>query len=131
MSNNGYTEQWLADYQARRRGLKIEIVDSPKANKYSAIKTEVDGIVFDSKKEATQYQVLKLRERAGEISGLVLQPKYPLVVNDMTVATYIADFAFFENSKLIVADAKGCKTPVYRIKKKLMRAIYGIEVLEL
>lgn len=127
---SGYTEEWLRDYQAKRRGLKIEIVDSPKPNKYSAIKTEVDGIIFDSKREATRYQDLRYRQAAGEISDLKLQVSYPLVVNGVKIATYRADFEYLEGEQKITEDAKGCKTPTYRIKKKLMLAIYGIEIRE-
>jgi len=117
-------------------------------NKYNAKKTVVDGITFDSKKEAKRYQELKLLERAGEIDNLELQPVYQLTVASMnsdqfsTVGKYIADFRY---SKMdygikypgldrciikVVEDVKGVKTPLYRLKKKLMKAIYGIDILE-
>lgn len=112
-----------------------------KQNKYRATKTEVDGIVFDSKKEAARYQQLKLMERAGEIHGLVLQPTYVLNVNGSKICSYKADFFYklVERDKTglttgylrhIVEDVKGMKTPVYNLKKKLMKAIHGIEITE-
>jgi hypothetical protein len=67
-------------------------------SKYAAIPTIVDGIRFASKKEARRYTELKLLERAGEITCLELQPKFPCVVNGKKVCTYIADFAYLDDS---------------------------------
>lgn len=101
-------------------------------NKYRNKKTEVDGIVFDSKKEARRFSELKLLERANEILGLECQVKYPLIVNGSVVASYIADFVYRDNRKnrVIVEDCKGVRTPVYRLKAKLMKALHGIEIFE-
>jgi len=99
-------------------------------NKYRAKKTTVDGIKFDSKKEAARYRDLKLLEKAGEITDLELQPKYDLIVNDTKCGFYKADFRYIENGKEVVEDVKGMKTPVYNIKKKLIKAIYGIIIFE-
>lgn len=94
--------------------------------KYGNIKTIVDGIKFDSKKEAKRYGELKLMEKAGEISVLRLQVKFIL-----SVCTYVADFVYYDKTKhLIVEDCKGVKTPVYRLKKKMMKHELGIEILE-
>jgi hypothetical protein len=101
-------------------------------NKYRNIKTTVDGFVFDSKKEAARYQELKLMLRAGEIDCLDLQPKFVINVNEQRICTYIADFQYddLRNDKTVVEDAKGVLTPAYRLKKKLMKAVHGIEVQE-
>lgn len=99
-------------------------------NKYRAIKTIVDGIKFDSKKEARRYQELKLMEKSGSITNLELQPRYDLKVNLVKCGFYKADFRYFENGKEVVEDVKGMKTPAYNLKKKLIKAIYGIEILE-
>ncbi len=94
-------------------------------NKYKAIKTEVDGITFASKREARYYADLKLLERAGEITHLELQPKFPLVVNGKKVCTYIADFMFRDkDGQLKVWDVKGVITPTFQIKRKLTEALY-------
>ena len=100
--------------------------------KYGAKRTEVDGIVFASRSEARRYQELRLLQAAGEISGLELQVKYPLVVNGVKIADYVADFRYYEDEgdTLIVEDRKGMRTPVYRLKAKLMRAVHGIEIRE-
>ncbi len=107
-----------------------------KQSKYSAIRTVVDGVTFASRREARVYSELKMRERAGEISELTLQPRYPLTVCGVVVATYVGDFRFYQRGgvdgwTLVVADAKGFKTPMYRLKKKLMHAVHGIDILEL
>jgi len=102
-------------------------------HKYHARKTEVDGIVFDSKKEAERYRQLLLLQRAGEITGLQIQVPYVLIEKSKYGKTikYIADFVYREkNGEQIVEDTKGVKTPVYRLKKRLMAEIYGIEIRE-
>lgn len=103
-------------------------------SKYRNRKTEVDGILFDSRKEATRYGALKLAERAGMVRDLKLQVPFKLEVNGVLVCTYKADFVYEDKFgsqwKRIVEDCKGYQTPVYRLKKKLMRAIHGIEIRE-
>jgi hypothetical protein len=100
-------------------------------SKYNAKRTEVDGIVFHSRAEAARYGELKLAQKAGAISGLALQVRYPLTVNGVKVADYVADFVYVEPGRgQVVEDRKGVRTPVYNLKKKLMRALYGIEIFE-
>lgn len=100
--------------------------------KFRAIRTEVDGITFASRKEARRYSELKLLERAKQISGLELQPVYRLEVNGALICKYLPDFRYIQDGKLVVEDVKSdpTKTPVYRIKKKLLAALFGIEVKE-
>lgn len=100
-------------------------------SKYHSVKVEMDGFVFASKAEAHRYSELKLMEMACEISYLELQPKYPIIVNGKKIATYIADFRYlYCGTTPIIEDVKGVKTPVYRLKKKLVEAIYGITITE-
>ncbi len=109
-----------------------------KKSKYSAVRTTVDGIEFASRKEAAQYSKLKMMEQNGLIRGLELQPKFPLLIRpfDQTeppvqVGNYIADFAYTDGKTgLVVIDVKGFKTPVYRLKKKIVEALYGITITE-
>jgi len=100
-------------------------------SKYNARKTEVDGYIFDSSAEARRYSELKILEAAGEIIGLVLQPKYEIVVNQKRIGSYRADFRYHDVvlHKLIVEDVKGMETPVFRLKKKLVEALYDIEIV--
>lgn len=99
-------------------------------NKFNAKPTVVDGIRFASQKEARRYQALRLLEKAGEVAQLELQPRYPLVVNKVKVGTYVADFAYYEKRGHVVEDSKGVRTPIYRLKAKLVKALYGIEIRE-
>jgi hypothetical protein len=102
------------------------------ANKYFNVKTTIDGVVFDSKKEAARYQELKLLARAGKIDHLELQPVFLLTVNGQRIGKYIADFRYFdcERERTIIEDAKGMRTDVYKLKKKLVQALYNIEITE-
>ena len=94
-------------------------------NKYKAKKTIVDGITFDSAKEARRYSELKLLERAGEITRLELQPKFPIIVNGVYCGFYRADFGYFEGDKRVIEDVKAppTRTAVYRLKIRLVRAL--------
>lgn len=100
-------------------------------NKYGNKKTVVDGITFASKKEAEYYGYLKLRVKAKEILSFELQYKLPIEINGVKVCTYICDFKInhlSEEEEFI--DVKGFKTPEYRLKKKLVLAWLGIEIIE-
>lgn len=99
-------------------------------SKYGAQSVVVDGHRFPSKREAARYRLLKLRAAAGDIEGLELQPRYPLVVNGVKVAVYVADFRYREAGAVVVEDVKGVRTPVYRLKKKLVSALYGFTIKE-
>lgn len=100
-------------------------------SKYGAIRTTIHGITFASKREAIRYQDLYLLAQAGVITNLECQPRYPLVVNGVTVGTYVADFRYTEaDGGIVVEDSKGVRTPVYRLKAKLMQALYGITIYE-
>lgn len=101
-----------------------------KRSKYCNKKVVVDGIRFDSQKEAKRYGILKMRERAREIEYLVLQPVYELKVGVMLICKYKADFAYTEKGSIVVEDVKGMKTPAYKLKAKLFEAIYGFKILE-
>lgn len=99
--------------------------------KYGNHKTVVDGITFHSAKEARRYGDLKLLERAGEITALELQPKFPMVVNGQLVCTYLADFAYVNvrTGIQVTEDVKGVETEAFKIKRKLLRAVHGVEVV--
>jgi hypothetical protein len=98
--------------------------------KYHAQPTEVLGQKFDSRGEARRYVDLTLLLAAGEIAELERQIKYPLEVNGVKVADYVADFRYREGKRVVVEDFKGVRTPVYRLKKKLMKAIHGVDIRE-
>ena len=116
-----------ADYNAMQ-------AKQPKRSKYGNVKVEVDGHKFDSKAEGARYWDLKQLERAGEIADLELQPKFPLLVHGIRVAEYRADFRYRDaDGAIVVEDVKSeitRKKEVYRLKKKMVQAQYGIEIVE-
>lgn len=106
------------------------------ASKYRARKTTVDGITFDSRREANRYLVLKGMEEDGAIEGLRRQVRYELVPAFDVDGThyrpvyYVADFAYVEDGKEVVEDVKGVRTDVYKLKSKLFARRYGMSIKE-
>lgn len=105
-------------------------------SKYHAKKTVVDGITFDSRKEADRYLVLKGMEEDGSIEGLRRQVRYELVPafdvdgKHYRPVYYVADFVYREDGREVVEDVKGMRTDVYRLKSKLFARRYGLSVKE-
>ena len=110
-------------------------------NKYGAKKvTAPDGQKFDSQHEHQRWVILKLMERAGKIKDLRRQVKYVLIPAQRDArgkileyeCSYIADFVYYDCQlkQEVVEDAKGMKTDVYKIKKKLMLYIHDIQIKE-
>jgi len=102
-------------------------------NKYHAKKTKVGNITFDSKKEAKRYNELGLLLKAKKIKHLQLQVPFILIPKNENgrAIKYIADFVYFdEQDKVIVEDVKGVKTPVYNLKKRLLKEKFGIDIVE-
>jgi hypothetical protein len=109
-----------------------------KPPKYHNRKIVFLDIPFDSHKEANRYVELLFMERAGEIRNLELQPRYDLVVNGMHICSYEADFRYEDVATGLkvaedvnVEDVKGFRTANYIIKQKLMKAVYGVEIVEI
>jgi hypothetical protein len=102
-------------------------------NKYKNVKVKIDGIKFDSKAESERYAELRLLEKTGYISNLVLQPKFELQskfrYNGKAVSAihYIADFSYTDptEEKIIVEDVKGIETDVFKLKRKIFIKLYG------
>ena len=91
------------------------------------------GITFDSKWESERYLYLKSLEKAERIKDLELQPRYNIMVNDQKICAYVADFKYNKESadgiwEHIVEDAKGVETPEFKLKKKLMKAVFDIDI---
>jgi hypothetical protein len=102
-----------------------------KVSKYFNKKVEIDGIRFDSKKEAMVYVKLKTLLGAGELTSLNRQVSFSFVHNGIKICTYRADFETIDkNGVRHLIDAKGFRTREYLIKKKLMKAFYGIDIEE-
>ena len=107
-----------------------------KQNKYRNKITELDGIKFHSRKEAARYSELKLLEKSGIIKDLRLQVPYQLIppmrINDKhhRAILYYADFVYIQciDNKEIVEDVKGMQTDIFKIKYRLMKQIYDIDI---
>lgn len=107
-------------------------------SKYHAAKTVVDGITFDSKREAKRYQELKLMERAGKIRGLRRQVRFELLPafdaggKHYRPTSYVADFVYTDakSGKEVVEDCKGYRTDTYRLKAKMFAHKFGVSILE-
>lgn len=101
-------------------------------SKYNARKTTIDGVTFDSIREATYYCELKLRQHAGEFKEFSLQPEFILLEafsdsadNRHRAIKYKADFLLHHaDGSMVVVDVKGVRTREYAIKKKLFLAKY-------
>lgn len=105
-----------------------------KPSKYRNQRVTVEGVEFDSKKEAARWVELQAAERAGQIWDLRRQVRFPLDVNGTHICDYVADFEWKVQmgscTARIVEDVKGRKTREYGLKKRLMRALYGVEIKE-
>ena len=120
-----------------------------KYTKYGAKKVNYNGMTFDSAGELNRYLELKLLEENGVITDLQRQVKYVLIPTQREAdvvgkrggrkqgkviekeCAYIADFVYKENGQIVVEDYKGFKTEAYKIKKKLMLYIHGIQIKEI
>ena len=116
---------------------------TPKLSKYRNVKRLVDGIRFDSQHEADVYLMLKAQQQAGVVRNLFVQVPLilcaPILIDDADgfaqVAVYVADFVFDERCgaewRHVVADAKGVRTPMYKLKAKWLALQEGIIIREL
>lgn len=98
--------------------------------KFNAHPVVADGIRFASKSEHARYCILRLQERAKQITDLEVHPKYALGVNGIHIGFYIADYRYRESGNLVVEDRKSpaTLTPLCKFKLKMMRACHGIDV---
>lgn len=109
-------------------------------SKYGARRTEYNGRVYDSGREATRAAELRLMQRAGLIKDLREQVDYELLPSQKDEAgktierpvRYRADFVYTDvpTNQTIVEDVKGCRTKEYIIKRKIMLFLYGIRIKE-
>lgn len=130
-----FTEKQLAELLKEHSILPTSIHDAnvtdiqpgglTRAHKYGAVATEADGIRFDSKAEAQEYERLKMLAKCGDIEDLVLQPVFMLQPafecrgERVREITYRADFAYTREGIRYVVDVKGFRTPQYKLKRKL------------
>lgn len=128
ITNDIWTAEQFRDYG------KTKVIPQTKLrSKYNNVKKEVDGKKFDSTKESKRYLELKSMVERGEISELHEQVKFTFAHNGVKICSYIADFTYNKDGKEVVEDVKSemtKKLPVYKMKKKMMVAFFGIEINE-
>lgn len=114
-----------------------KVINKKPKSKFNNVKMEIDGYIFDSKKEAEFYGTLKLQKQAGLIKDFQMQVKYDIVVNTIHIANYFLDFLVVNlDDSIDYIDIKGkdaktnkfIKTGVFALKKKLVEAIYKINI---
>ena len=111
--------------------LPAEAYAAPK-RKFGNIPVVIDGILFQSTLEGARYNELKAMALSGEIVGFERQKTYNIEVNGQHICQYRADFVVeYPDGTLVVEDTKGVLTPEYKIKSKLMLAVFGIEIKEI
>ncbi len=121
----------IQDRMSRHEASALLTAKPKRKNKYNAKKVTHDGITFDSTHEGKRYLVLREEQRHGFISDLTLQRRFDLIVNGKKVGFYKLDLDYIRNGKRIYEDAKGVRTAIYRLKKKMVEAQYGIEITEI
>lgn len=134
-----FSDEWLRDYEKRtglgehgkanQKGASAE-QKPKKRSKYGNIRTEYAGRVFDSAHEAEVFKQLDFRVRAGDLRGVICQQAFQLPGG----VKYIADFVALKNDGTYdVIDAKSAATrkdKAYRIKRRQMKEVLGIEIVE-
>ena len=106
-----------------------------KPTKYRNVPTVIDGVRFSSKKEANRDAELQLLQRAGHIRQLERQPRWPCVINRQKICTYVGDWQYQEPTgisstkrlpvwRTIVEDSKGVQTPAFKLKWKIVKALF-------
>lgn len=105
---------------------RMLLAQPKKRHKYNAKATLVDGIRFDSKAEARRFEELKRLRQAGEVLWFIRQPSFDLPGG----VRYRADFLVVWPEGVTVEDVKGVKTDAYKIKKRQVEALYGVQIEE-
>ena len=104
-----------------------------KKNKYNNVKVENENGKFDSKGEAARFEHLLHLQQLGYIKDLEKQYNIIIKIGSQKICTYKADFKYIvaKNNELIIEDYKSAATitAAFRLKAKLMLALYGIDIL--
>lgn len=102
-----------------------------KKSKYGNKKVMLEGVMFDSVAEANRWSVLRIMEKAGEITDLQRQVPFAITApNGELICTYRCDAAYWhvQKKRRVIEDTKGVETDLFKLKKKLMRIFLGIEI---
>ena len=101
-------------------------------SKYNARKTEYNGVLYHSTLEARYAQYLDTLLRAKKILSWDRQIRIPLIVNGVKVCVYVMDFVYTKPNKEVVwVEVKGAETQTWKLKWKILKALYPDRTLEL
>lgn len=130
-----WTEGDLRAYEARNDALEsieLETTSQRKRTKYGNRKCQYRGETFDSEGERGRWIELALMQHGGFITDLRRQVRYEINVNRMYICSYVADFVYVKDGQMVIEDykSKATRTPVYMLKKRLIRAVFGLEIRE-
>lgn len=117
----------MSEYRQLLKNLGKDVPKESKKSKYNSRKVRVDGIPFDSQKEADYYCDLKLLLQSGVIDGFCRQARFVVTAgDDETRATeYVTDFViFFPDKTYKIVDVKGMETEVFKLKMKSLKEKY-------
>ena len=128
---NFFVNMSAAEYRSAM-GLSVprQAPEPVKKNKYGAQKTEADGYVFDSKKESAHWLKLRRMEEAGLIHNLKRQTELPFFLKGKKMFVYKPDMEYDDDTGHHYVDTKSPATitPVFKLKKKIIEAEYGITI---
>lgn len=100
-------------------------------SKFKNKRTFYNGRWYDSKKESKRAFELDSLKKAGVVKEWTPQVRYKFQHNSVVIGTYVLDFLVeYSDGTIEYEDVKGYKTDVYKLKKKLMKAFYGIDIKE-
>ena len=119
------SEQEFANLMLQRDNKHVPA--PPKPSKYHAVMTECDGIKFQSKKEARYYRELQARVHMGEVKYFLRQVPFRLQGG----VKYVVDFMeVWTDGSIHFVDVKGCRTAMYKMKRKMVEAAYPVRIME-
>lgn len=136
-------EAWTHWIKTNHFGGAIVEHRRPSTHKYAARSVRVDGILFDSQREAARYHELKMLLNAGMIADLEIHPGWPLIVSEQdgppwifhTIGMFHADFRYRDRTTgtVVVEDVKSkpTKTEAYKLRKRFVEARYKITIVEI
>lgn len=105
--------------------------------KYHNTRIDTEWGKFDSKKEYKRWLELQKLQEAGWIFNLQRQVKFDLIPaqkaenGTLRGVFYKADFVYIKDGEIVVEDVKGYKTPEYKLKRKMMLYLLGIDIREI
>lgn len=127
----GITPQVYDLYMSKMSVAAFRALEVPSRSKFGNKVTEYKGVKYHSKKEAHYAMMLDALIKRGEVLSWQGQVSFPIVIGEAKICTYICDFVVeYSDGRQEVVDVKGFKTDIYRLKKKLVEALFDVRIIE-